>query len=76
VLDERRKQTPPTLAHELNERLQEEAFLQFDSRGFFPPHDLYSNGRFSAGTEPDPVDDTKDIHPTPKKSTRTSLLKG
>jgi hypothetical protein len=26
VLDERRKQTPPTLAHELNERLQEEAF--------------------------------------------------
>jgi hypothetical protein len=51
-LDERRKQTPPTLAQELNERLQEEAFLQFGNKGFFSPHDLYSNGGFSAGTEP------------------------
>lgn len=25
------------------------------SKGFFSPHDLYSNGRFLAGTEPDPI---------------------
>jgi hypothetical protein len=43
---------------------------------FFSPHDLYYSGRFLAGTEPDLVDDTENIHPTLEKSTRTSFLKG
>jgi hypothetical protein len=59
-MDKRCNQTPPTLAHELNERLQEEAFPHFGNEGFSSPRNLYSSGGFSAKTELDPVDDTED----------------
>jgi len=39
------------------------------------PHDLYSSGGFLVGTKLNPVDNTKNIHPTPKKSAQTSLFK-
>jgi hypothetical protein len=60
---------------ELNKRLQEEVFLHFYSGGFSSPHDLNFGGGFLVGTRLDQVDDTENIHPTPKKLTQTSLFK-
>lgn len=76
-MDERREHMPPNLIQKLNKRLQEEAFPHFGTGGFSSPHDLNSSGGFPAGTALDLVDDTEDIHPTPKKfNTNILFLQG